>query len=94
MILMGLLGRRLLKHTPLCKTQLRKPTCCISNAALFFCAGAFEESCAHLCWGNEGGGHSVANVKRMELKKPGSEPVPTPPEDVFARGRGTRQWWR
>jgi hypothetical protein len=35
---------------------------------------------------NEGGGHSVANVKRMELKKPGSERDPAPSEDVFKRG--------
>jgi hypothetical protein len=31
----------------------------------------------------------VANVKRMELKKLGSEPDPTPPEDVFARRGGS-----
>ena len=35
MILM-LLGRRSLKHTPPCKTPLRKPACCISNTALIF----------------------------------------------------------
>ena len=36
MILMGLLGRRSLKHRPPCKMQLRKLACCISNTALIF----------------------------------------------------------
>ena len=60
-------------------------------------AGAFEECCdAYGCvrtrvGETEGGGHSVANVKRIELKKPGSEPDPTPSEDVFKRGRAQRR---
>jgi hypothetical protein len=34
MILVGLLGRRSLKHALPCKTQLRKSTYCIANTAL------------------------------------------------------------